>query len=110
MSGIDGLPLPGTFIDAKSLGTTAEAIYSRREGQVIDYFIQNLSANTVYILRDANQDTSKGVKVVAGGNASKDNWTGDLIIVATAAASDVRYMIQTHPPPWQPHIQPRSGL
>ena len=100
MSGVNGLPLPGTRIDSTSLGTTAQRLYTRREGQVIDYFIQNLSANVVYLIRDENQPVAQGIKIVAGGNASKDNWTGDLVIVADAATSDVRIMLQIHPPPW----------
>ena len=101
MSGVNGLPLPGTRINGdSSLGTTAQRLYTRREGQVLDYFIQNLSANNVYIVAYEDQPVAQAIKIVPGGNASKDNWTGDLIIVADGAGSDVRQMLQIHPPPW----------
>jgi len=101
VSGIDGLALPGPKIDAISVyNVVASTLYSVRVGSVCDWSLQNLSANNVYILGYVNQPVAKALKIVAGGNASKDNWTGDLILIADGAASDVRYMLQIHPLPW----------
>jgi hypothetical protein len=101
VSGIDGLALPGPKIDAVSVdNVTASILYSVRAGSVCDWALQNLSGNNVYILQYVNQPVAKALKVVSGGNSSKDNWTGDLILIADGAASDVRYMLQIHPQPW----------
>jgi hypothetical protein len=89
-------PISGTI----SLDTTPITLWDGRQGTVIDIFIQNLSVNTVYILTSENQPVTQGLKVVAGAEASKDNLPGDLIIVASAAASDVRFWFAAHGLPW----------
>ena len=93
-------PLPGIVINVQSIGTTASSLYTRREGMVLDFMVQNLSANNLYILNEASQPVAQGIQITAGNYCSKDNWTGDLIVVADGAASDARVMLMIHPPPW----------
>ena len=105
----DFYALPRPDVKAVSVGTTVESLYTRREGQVIDFLIQNLSANSVYLLGDEDAPTTQGIKIVSGGSHSKDNWTGDILLVADGAASDVRVELMIHPSPWRSE-RVRGGL
>jgi hypothetical protein len=98
--GIGALPLPGPTINAYSLGTAAVKLYAMRADRVIDFFIENLSANTVTLLQYENQPAAQGIQVAANANISDEDWTGDLIVVASGLASDIRYSIKIHGYGW----------
>jgi len=79
---------------ALSVGTTSTLALRQVQGFKVDFVVQNLSANNVY-LSDIETDTATGIKIIAGGFVSKDNWEGDIFLIADGATSDVRFMYQT---------------
>lgn len=79
---------------AYSIGTTATKVYSRTDGYVIDFIVQNLSANNVYFLMNVNDDVTQGLKIVPNASLSKDGWIYDLILIADGGTSDVRVIVQ----------------
>ena len=80
-----------------SVGTTAINIYKSTVGYAIDFLLQNLSANNIYFGDNSNLTTVNGTKIIAGGYLSKDNWLGDLWVIADGASSDARLVYQTKP-------------
>ena len=75
----------------KIISTTAEPIVATLpKGAFVDVFIQNLSANIIYVVSDGSYDITQGEKIAAGGTFSDDKCSEPVYVIASAASTDIR--------------------
>jgi hypothetical protein len=84
-----------------TVGTSPYPLFVQPAGQMAyDFIIQNLSASDIYLLEEATQDSSgaEGIRIVAGGSISKDNWQRNIWLIGTGNNLDVRVIYQSYKP------------
>ena len=79
---------------AVSIGIVPSKIYSATTGFNVDFIVQNLSGNNLYLIEEISQALADGIKIIPNDYISKDNWDKDIILVADGVTSDTRYLIQ----------------
>ena len=70
--------------------TTVQVIAKSTKGELCDFFIQNLSANDVYLVDSDQATIAQGIKLSPGAAYSCEGSDENLWLIASAASSDVR--------------------
>jgi len=75
-----------------NVGTTAVVVVPRVEGYLLDFLVQNVSANNVYLVESTSESTATGIKIVPSDFLNGEDWDKDIILIADGDSSDVRYI------------------
>jgi len=76
----------------KSIGLTPTLLIRVPEGYEVDFIIQNLSANNLYLNQSKSEGTAHGIEIATSTSLAKDHYPKDVWVVADGASSDVRYL------------------
>lgn len=80
-----------------SIGTTATLALQKSEGYIVDFILENLSANNVYFGDHGEITAANATRIIPSANLTKDNWAESIYLIADGALSDVRLTYQIKP-------------